>query len=265
MADPSELLLIPSSPTGPTPSTPSLPTSSDPKDSLNNTAPTPNGVANSPSGTGTASPSGNGNGKDKDKDKKHLVIEEKTYFAVAATLGSVELLVDYIKIVLNIEMLTTDVMSRIIEYLKVRVLHFASLSPTIQRLPIKLTRMTFDGTAARRSPSTLERVKSSSARVRCVQLVSRTSPRSISVGLPLLFLPSLRSKTSLISRFVALRLNLALASQSLSVMIALIPYIRETLRRHLNPKQAVMLVEFDRLKRVRLPNLLTIPSLSDRY
>lgn len=43
----------------------------------------------------------------------------------------------------------------------------------------------------------------------------------------------------------------ALASQSLSIMVALIPYIRETLRRHLNPKQAVMLVEFDRLKRVR--------------
>lgn len=43
--------------------------------------------------------------------------------------------------------------------------------------------------------------------------------------------------------------RVALASQSLSIMIALIPYIRETFRRHLNPKQAVMLVEFDKLKR----------------
>ena len=33
-------------------------------------------------------------------------------------------------------------------------------------------------------------------------------------------------------------------------MIALIPYVRETFRRHLNPKQAVMLIEFDKLKRV---------------
>ena len=41
----------------------------------------------------------------------------------------------------------------------------------------------------------------------------------------------------------------ALASQSLSIMISLIPYIRETFRRHLNPKHAVMLVEFDKLKR----------------
>ena len=43
--------------------------------------------------------------------------------------------------------------------------------------------------------------------------------------------------------------HLALASQSLSIVIALTPYIRETFRRHLSPKQAVMLVEFDKLKR----------------
>lgn len=42
----------------------------------------------------------------------------------------------------------------------------------------------------------------------------------------------------------------ALASQSLSVMVTLIPYIREAVRRHLSAKQAVMLVEFDKLKRV---------------
>lgn len=46
----------------------------------------------------------------------------------------------------------------------------------------------------------------------------------------------------------------ALASQSLSIMIALIPYVRETFRRHLSMKQAVMLVEFDKLKRVRVPH-----------
>ena len=48
--------------------------------------------------------------------------------------------------------------------------------------------------------------------------------------------------------------SVALASQSLSIMISLIPYIRETFRRHLSPKQAVMLVEFDKLKRVRFLN-----------
>ncbi|KAJ3504343.1 hypothetical protein NMY22_g17957 [Coprinellus aureogranulatus] len=43
--------------------------------------------------------------------------------------------------------------------------------------------------------------------------------------------------------------HLALASQSLSVIFELIPYIRETFRRHLSAQQAVMLVEFDKLKR----------------
>lgn len=32
-------------------------------------------------------------------------------------------------------------------------------------------------------------------------------------------------------------------------MVSLIPYIREGVRRHLNPKQAVMLTEFDKLRR----------------
>lgn len=42
----------------------------------------------------------------------------------------------------------------------------------------------------------------------------------------------------------------ALASQSLSIIFELIPYAREAFRRHLSQKQAVMLVEFDKLKRV---------------
>lgn len=44
--------------------------------------------------------------------------------------------------------------------------------------------------------------------------------------------------------------HLALASQSLSLFIHLIPYLRETVRQHLSDeRQAVMLVEFDKLKR----------------
>ncbi|CAG8433685.1 11264_t:CDS:10 [Ambispora gerdemannii] len=42
--------------------------------------------------------------------------------------------------------------------------------------------------------------------------------------------------------------HLALASQSLGLMIALIPFIRECIRHNLNTKQAVMLTEFDRIK-----------------
>ncbi|CAG8480788.1 15770_t:CDS:10 [Cetraspora pellucida] len=42
---------------------------------------------------------------------------------------------------------------------------------------------------------------------------------------------------------------IALASQSLGAIIALIPYIRECIRHSLNSKQVVMLIEFDRIKR----------------
>ena len=53
----------------------------------------------------------------------------------------------------------------------------------------------------------------------------------------------------------------ALASQSLSIMFELIPYVRETFRRHLSPKQAVMLVEFDKLKRVGSIRFRDVPPL----
>ena len=45
------------------------------------------------------------------------------------------------------------------------------------------------------------------------------------------------------------------------MVVALIPYIREFIRRHLTPKQAVMLTEFDKLKRVcsALSPLLRLP------
>lgn len=51
---------------------------------------------------------------------KLLKIEERTYFVVAATMEVLELLMDYLKVIVNIPLLTTDAMSRIIEYLKVR-------------------------------------------------------------------------------------------------------------------------------------------------
>ncbi|KAN0140491.1 Vps54-like domain containing protein [Lactarius tabidus] len=42
--------------------------------------------------------------------------------------------------------------------------------------------------------------------------------------------------------------HLALASQSLSIVITLIPYVCKMFWWHLSPKQAVMLIEFDKLK-----------------
>jgi vacuolar protein sorting-associated protein 54 len=107
---------------------------------------------------------------------------------VSATQEMLILLTDYLKVIVNLSLLTTDTMSRIIEFLK------AFNSRTCQVVL---------GAGAMRSAG----------------------------------LKNITAK------------HLALASQSLSIVIALIPYVRETFRRHLSQKQAVILVEFDKLKR----------------
>ncbi|KAI0362663.1 Vps54-domain-containing protein [Trametes cingulata] len=119
---------------------------------------------------------------------KHLRVEERAFFAVGATLDVLVLLVEYLKVIVNLPLLTTDSMSRVIELLK----SFNSRT--------------------------------------CQVVLGAGAMRSAG-------LKNITAK------------HLALASQSLAIMISLIPYIRETFRRHLSQKQAVMLIEFDKLKR----------------
>ncbi|KZT57023.1 Vps54-domain-containing protein [Calocera cornea HHB12733] len=134
----------------------------------------------------TAPPSTNG--KTDVKSAKHLRIEDKSYYVVSATVDVLKLSLDYLRVMITMPMLTTDVMSRVIEFLK------AFNSRTCQVVL---------GAGAMRSAG----------------------------------LKNITAK------------HLALASQSLSIMISLIPYVREAFRRHLSPTQAVMLTEFDKLKR----------------
>ncbi|KAI5124293.1 hypothetical protein M0805_008901 [Coniferiporia weirii] len=140
-------------------------------------------VASSPE-----SPRVNGNSSSQSSSFKYLAVEDRKYFAVSATLQMLGLLVDYLKIITNLTLLTTEAVGRVIEFLK------AFNSRTCQVVL---------GAGAMRSAG----------------------------------LKNITAK------------HLALASQSLSIVIALVPYVRECFRRHLNPKQAVMLVEFDKLKR----------------
>jgi vacuolar protein sorting-associated protein 54 len=49
---------------------------------------------------------------------KHLRIDDRTYFVVSATLEVLTLLQDYLRLVINLPLLTTDTMSRVIEFLK---------------------------------------------------------------------------------------------------------------------------------------------------
>ncbi|BGP37747.1 hypothetical protein JCM10449v2_001669 [Rhodotorula kratochvilovae] len=119
---------------------------------------------------------------------KQVDVEGRQFFAVSAGLVTIAVLVEYLKVLVNVPMLTTDAMSKIIEFMKV----FNSRT--------------------------------------CQVVLGAGAMRSAG-------LKNITAK------------HLALASQALSIMISLIPYIREAVRRHLNPKQAVMLTEFDKLKR----------------
>ncbi|KAF9469270.1 Vps54-like protein-domain-containing protein [Collybia nuda] len=160
---------------------------STPPPSANGATSNTNGAPPHPPPPPLSGPS-NGFGANSGPGAKHLRIDERTYFAVSATTEVLALLLDYLRVVVNLSMLTTDIMSRVIEFLK------AFNSRTCQVVL---------GAGAMRSAG----------------------------------LKNITAK------------HLALASQSLSIMSDLIPYVRETFRRHLSLKQAVMLVEFDKLKR----------------
>ncbi|KAH9813074.1 hypothetical protein DFH28DRAFT_1109143 [Melampsora americana] len=137
---------------------------------------------------------GEGEGEDLDGGNssqapaKQLDIEGTSLHTVGAVLETLKTLANYLQVVVNFSLLTTDTMGKIVEFLK------AFNSRTCQVVL---------GAGAMRSAG----------------------------------LKNITAK------------HLALASQALSIMIQLIPYIRECLRRHLSMKQAVMLVDFDKIKR----------------
>ncbi|KAJ4487727.1 vacuolar protein sorting-associated protein 54 [Lentinula aciculospora] len=189
MKDPPELLLRPDAvaPVSPSPRSSSI--LSPFKSLLRSSSSSQNGKGTGPPPvTSSTSESSNRGTATSTKNSKHIYVESSSFFTVPATSAVLSLLTDYLAVIINLSILTTDTMSRIIEFLK------AFNSRTCQVVL---------GAGAMRSAG----------------------------------LKNITAK------------HLALASQSLSIMIALVPYIRETFRRHLNSKQAVMLIEFDKLKR----------------
>ena len=84
----------------------------DPPELVVGADPPPPSVPNSP--TVATSPSS----PNPTRVSKHLRVEGTNYFAVSATLETLALLLDYLKVIMNLPMLTTDTMSRIIEFLK---------------------------------------------------------------------------------------------------------------------------------------------------
>lgn len=69
--------------------------------------------------------------------RKLLSIEDRTFYTVSSSLVLVQSLLDYLKIVLNLPTIATDIMSRIVELLKASVAsieakHRLTLSAAIQ-------------------------------------------------------------------------------------------------------------------------------------
>ena len=73
----------------------------------------------SPPPNDTLSPTSNSRSQTNESSaSKHIRIEERNYFTVSATTEVLSLLVDYLKVIVNLSMLTTDTMGRVIEFLK---------------------------------------------------------------------------------------------------------------------------------------------------
>jgi vacuolar protein sorting-associated protein 54 len=95
---------------------------------------------------------------------KTLEIEEKSYFVVGASTHVLRLLAEYLRVVINLPLLTTEAMGRVVEFLKVSLALCLSLQSRAHPLA--------------GSNSTRAHVKSYSAPAQCALPVSRTSPPS---------------------------------------------------------------------------------------
>jgi hypothetical protein len=103
---------------------------------------------------------------------KTLMIEGQSFNIVSATMRSVVLLQDYAKVVVNLDVIVSDVMNRIVEYLKV------SCPDSLSRQH-RLSVLMFTNFGSLLTPG---RVRSFSAQARCDQQGSRISQPNIWVS-----------------------------------------------------------------------------------
>lgn len=116
--DPPELLLNQPNPTSPRPTSPIPPPSPALTVSGAPAQHRPSSPLPSPATPATRMQSRQSPRRSTTSPSKHLRIEDRSYFAVSATLEVLVLLADYLKIIMNLPTLTTDTMSRVIELLK---------------------------------------------------------------------------------------------------------------------------------------------------
>lgn len=77
-------------------------------------SPTPgveNGTSSTPTGDGESSAT---------KNSKYLMVDDRQFYVVAATMQVLGMVIDYLRIAVNLPSLNMECMSRLIEFLKVR-------------------------------------------------------------------------------------------------------------------------------------------------
>lgn len=147
-----------------------------------------------------------------------LSIRDEVFFVVGCSLVLLDILAEYLDILNNITALTTDVMQRIIELLKVMMQ--GNLNEVYLSLHMELSLI-----------ETCTFVISQLFNSRTCQVI---------LGAGAMRSAGLKNITAK---------HLALASQSLSVFATLIPYVKDWIRSKMTDKQMVMLTEFDRILR----------------
>lgn len=70
--------------------------------------------------TNGATTPGEGEGEKKVVNAKFIVIEDRSFYIVSATMQVLGLVVDYLKVMVNLSSLNMECMSRLVEFLKVR-------------------------------------------------------------------------------------------------------------------------------------------------
>lgn len=87
---------------------------SDPNGATNGN--TPSATISPPPSAPSASINGTATG-----NAKYLNIEDRTYYVVSATMQVLQMVIDYLKVIVNMGMLTMECMSRLVEFLKVSI------------------------------------------------------------------------------------------------------------------------------------------------
>jgi vacuolar protein sorting-associated protein 54 len=167
--------------------------------------------------------------KNQSEPTKFLHIGDQSYFVVGCSLLITKMMEDYIKCMIKLDGMTVDIMQKMIELLKVNNMQ------SMYDLKTFWLSLTFIC------------IQLFNSRV-CQVILGAGAMRSAGLkNISARHLGKFESLKGLLGFNASTNHVLALASQSVGIMITLIPLLRECVRRCMAEKQVVLLSEFDRM------------------